>query len=80
MKDNKKDSKIINIDFKKKMEEAQASPKQLYTLYFHTKIKTTGLNISMAQASDLIQRSINGEDIKPELQEFINSQNLKQVK
>lgn len=71
---------IINVDFQKKMEETPATAKQLYTLYFHTKIKTTGLKISKATTSELIQKSIKGEDIKQELQSLIDSQNLKQVK
>ena len=47
-----------------------ATPKQLFALFCATKINTRGLNITLEQASDLIGRSKNGEDISQELIEL----------
>jgi hypothetical protein len=52
----------------------QATNKQLWELYKATKINTSNLIISMGKASELINKSKQGQNIKQELISFIRSQ------
>ena len=59
------------ICIKEENKEKPATKKQLWALHCITGLNTKDLEITRIQASDLISRSKNGEDITNELKEII---------